>query len=203
MPAPAPRRRWCWAAARAPRGTAPRNPLSAAALRSPAAQTRPCPARPMRCPAENLDFLTWRAAVSGFPAAGARSAVLLAVLLQPARPPAAAAPPDAAAAPARRAPPQRSPSRSPAQPRAAPPPALAQVAGAAAAAWPPAQRRPPATGRGRRRRRPAAHACSSRWAGGPYRRPTVRAASGVSRNIRYKRPIREIIPERGISVAAD
>ena len=39
--------------------------------------------------------------------------------------------------------------------------------------------------------------------GGPYRRPTVRAASGVSRNIRYKRPIREIIPERGISVAAD
>ena len=35
------------------------------------------------------------------------------------------------------------------------------------------------------------------------RRPTVRAASGVSRNIRYKRPIREIIPERGISVAAD
>ena len=39
--------------------------------------------------------------------------------------------------------------------------------------------------------------------GGAYRRPTVSAASGVSRNIRYKRPIREIIPERGISVAAD
>ena len=30
--------------------------------------------------------------------------------------------------------------------------------------------------------------------GGAYHRPTVSAASGVSRDIRYKRPIREIIP---------